>query len=291
MRDIPDIEMQATRKYPIRCRTRAGRDRAYMGNRVVVVAAGPRLDDPIITTYRSPSMRCWRYTSLFDTVLPFTVLPTPLLFTTYPFNTVLLFCRWLDDAHIEPYGGLARPLQPGSVASASELALLSTFGDGVAYLRVDSQRGTLSFGYGVTSKLRSLLTSSSHVVDDMEPSSSYRPPTDEVLLEEDQDAAFTYDLVDANIKLQPSSAGGIGVTTEVGSAQLKIPRQPSRDLPGRFLEWEQHGQQAACLVEMRDNEQNGGEALDRVLQELQTLADKFSGMYSSRSRSRMPCSD
>ena len=244
VRGIATEEMKATRKYPIRWQDRRGCQQ-YIGNRVVVVAAGPERGDGISTTYRSPSRRCW---------------------------------RWLDDAHSEPYEGLARPVQQGSIASASELALLNTFGDGVTYLRVDAQRGTLSFGYGV-----SMMRKNSHA-DNMEPAS--RPPT-----EEEAARAFTYDLVDANIKLEPSAGASIGV--EIGSAQLKIPRQPSRDLPGRFLEWEQHGEQAACLVEMWDNEQDGGgEALDRVLKELQILADRFAGMYLSRSAStsRMPFS-
>uniref|UniRef100_A0A061SGK7 Uncharacterized protein n=1 Tax=Tetraselmis sp. GSL018 TaxID=582737 RepID=A0A061SGK7_9CHLO len=137
--------MRLTRKYPIRGRERFAlreeslsrrTDLSYLGNRIVLVTEGPRPDSPILTTFRSPSRRCW---------------------------------RWMlsDDCNNGPYKGLVGPFQPETFASETELAIFNTFGDSVTSLRVDQRQGSLRLAYGVTKQhLRSLTTASQEAEED-----------------------------------------------------------------------------------------------------------------------------
>jgi hypothetical protein len=58
-RSVEDGEARATRKHPIWAAPQGGRW-AFVGNRLVIIAAGPGRDDAYITAYRSPTRGIWR---------------------------------------------------------------------------------------------------------------------------------------------------------------------------------------------------------------------------------------
>jgi len=248
---ILDPEVQATRKYSCRARERAN-GVSFMGNRATLVTVNGRRDTLYKTAYPSPCALAW---------------------------------RWLDDAQLrrpgyEPYCGLAAPLQVETkCGSESDVVLVNTCGTGIVELRVNRQRGVLAFGCGSSRAFSSGAGKAwrAHLAGEgLDADGATRdPPAEQGSGGADSDfsdAAYTYDVAEVRISLRPASI-------EVLPAVLRVPSQPSVKLPGRFMQWDQLGENAV-LVEIELEEHRNEATLKTVMDDLRDVAQQMEGLIS-----------